>query len=198
MVTAVTSAFSIKDIGGRRCVPVHELEYVLARFGIAVGDAFDLQFMATAITPSALTRIEAHITSMASWPGLPATDDKHELARRLAKLASGMTAADLVQLHIDDFFTLRACGFLQRFGCFLMTRIHAPHQSAQSKARQRSELYVICAALLSGPWSREARRAWPTRVDAHAASILGLAATNRREKSRAVGEENFGVCFIGS
>ena len=106
MVTAVKSAFSIKDINGRRCVPVHELEYVLARFGIAVGDAFDLQFMATAITPSALTRIEAHITSMASWPGLPATDDKHELARRLAKLASGMTAADLVQLHIDDFFTL--------------------------------------------------------------------------------------------
>ena len=56
MVTAVKSAFSIRDINGRRCVPVHELEYVLARFGVAVGEAFDLKFMATAITPAIIAR----------------------------------------------------------------------------------------------------------------------------------------------
>ena len=104
LVIAVGSAFSIRMIGGRPCVPLHELESLFAQFCVAADDdTQDLLFSHSGLSPDAITRVITHVTGLPGWPGWPSSDDKHELCRRLATFRAGLRGSDLVQLRLDDF-----------------------------------------------------------------------------------------------
>ena len=106
---AVPSAFGARQAHGSMCASAHIVESLLLQFATATPPAQSFLFADTALSPAALSRIEAHVVALPGFV-MPTSDDAHELVRRLAGLHANLSAEDLVTLGADDFIALEPIG----------------------------------------------------------------------------------------
>ena len=106
---AVPSAFGARQVHGSMCASAHIVESLLLQFATATPPAQSFLFADTALSPGALSRIEAHVVALPGFV-MPTSDDAHELVRRLAGLHANLSAEDLVTLGADDFIALEPIG----------------------------------------------------------------------------------------